>query len=62
MRRALLALLAVLVGLGVVAWNTEPPRLLSWGDRLFGGGRGAVLVADDVPFGTTGQMLNSTLR
>ena len=58
MRRALLVLLAVLVGLGVVAWNTEPPRLLSWGDRLWGGGRGVDLVADDVAFGTTGQTLD----
>ena len=58
MRRALLALLVVVVALGVVAWNTEPPRLLSWGDRLWGGGRGVRLVADDVAFGTTGQTLD----
>lgn len=58
MRRALLALVAVLIGLAVVAYNTEPPRLLSWGDRLWGGGSGVTLIADDVPFGTTGQTLD----
>ena len=58
MRRALLILLAVVIGLGVVAYNTEPPRLLSWGDRIIGGGGGAKLIADDVAFGTTGQTLD----
>ena len=58
MRRVLLILLAVIVALGIVVWNTEPPRLLSWGDRVFGGGSGATLVADDVSFGTTGQTLD----
>lgn len=58
MRRTLLVLLLVLLGLGLVAWNTEPPRLLSWADRVMGGGRGVRLAADDVPFGTTGQTLN----
>lgn len=58
MRRALLILLAVVAAFGVVAWNTEPPRLLSWADRIAGGGAGVRLVADDVAFGTTGQTLN----
>ena len=58
MRRALLILLVALLGLGVVAWNTEPPRLLSWADRVAGGGRGVRLVADGVPFGSTGQKLD----
>ena len=58
MRRALIGLVLALLVLGVVAWNTEPPRLLSWADRLAGGGRGVTLVADDVAFGTTGQTLN----
>lgn len=57
-RRLFLALVALIAVLGVVAYTTEPPRLLSWGDRLFGGGAGATLAADDVPFGTTGQTLN----
>ena len=58
MRRALIGLVLALLVLGVVAWNTEPPRLLSWADRLAGGGRGVTLVADDVAFGTTGQTLD----
>ncbi|WP_425229376.1 alpha/beta hydrolase [Sphingomonas sp.] len=58
MKRALVLLVALLVVAGVVAWNTEPPRLLSWADRIAGGGRGVRLVADDVPFGTTGQTLD----
>ena len=57
-RRALLGLLLVLVALGIVAWNTEPPRLLSWADAAMGGGRGAALVGDALPFGTTGQTLD----
>ena len=44
--------------LGLVAYTTEPPRLLSWADRVVGGGRGVSLVADDVAFGTSGQTLN----
>ena len=58
MRRALIGLVLALLVLGVVAWNTEPPRLLSWADRLAGGGRGVTLVADDVAFGTSAQTLN----
>ena len=57
-RRWLLALVILVIGLGVVAWNTEPPRLLSWADRVAGGGRGVSLVADDVPFGARGQTLD----
>ena len=57
-RRVLLALVVIVVALGVVVWNTEPPRLLSWADRVAGGGRGVRLVADDVAFGTTGQTLD----
>ena len=58
MKRALIALLLVAAVLGVVVYTTEPPRLLSWADRVAGGGRGVTLVADDVAFGTTGQTLN----
>ena len=54
----LLALLLVAVALGVVAFRTEPPRLLSWADRLAGGGQGVELVGDAIPFGTTGQTLD----
>ena len=58
MKRVLLVLLAVAAVLGVMVYTTEPPRLLSWADRVAGGARGVSLVADDVPFGTTGQTLN----
>lgn len=58
MKRALLVLLAIVGVLGLIAWNTEPPRLLSWADRVAGGARGVTLVADDVAFGTAGQTLN----
>lgn len=57
-RRALLGLLLVVAALGIVAWNIEPPRLLSWADAAMGGGRGAELVGDAIPFGTTGQTLD----
>ena len=57
-RRLLLGLVALIVVLGVVVYNTEPPRLLSWGDRVIGGGGGAKLAVDDVAFGTTGQTLD----
>ena len=58
MRRWLAAIAVLLLAFGLVVWNTEPPRLLSWGDRLWGGGSGVRLVADDVAFGTTGQTLD----
>ncbi|HEU0043743.1 alpha/beta hydrolase [Sphingomonas sp.] len=58
MKRALFALLFVAGVLGAIVYTTEPPRLLSWTDRIAGGGRGVTLVADDVAFGMTGQTLN----
>ena len=58
MRRAVIGLVLALLVLGIVAWNTEPPRLLSWADGLAGRGRGVTLVADDVAFGTSAQTLN----
>jgi acetyl esterase/lipase len=58
MRRVLIALALTVVALGTIVWFTEPPRLLSWADRIAGGGRGVSLVADDVAFGTAGQTLN----
>ncbi len=57
-KRLLRIALLTLMALGAVAYNTEPPRLLSWADAAMGGGRGAELVGDAVPFGTTGQMLD----
>lgn len=59
MRRALAAFALVLIALAAAAYFfVEPPRLLSWADRVAGGGYGARLVADDVAFGTTGQTLD----
>ena len=58
MRRALIGLALLIAALGLVAWRTEPPRLLSWADWMAGGGRGVAKVADGVPFGTTGQRLD----
>lgn len=57
-RRFLLGAVLLLLALGVVAWNTEPPRLLSWLDWTYGGGRGVELVGDAIPFGTSGQTLD----
>jgi acetyl esterase/lipase len=57
-RRVLLVLLIVAGALGAVLYTTEPPRILSWADRVVGWREDVALVADDVPFGTTGQTLN----
>jgi acetyl esterase/lipase len=57
-RRALLVLLLLAGILGVVVYTTEPPRILSWADRVMGWREDVALVADDVPFGTNGQTLN----
>ena len=58
MKRVLLSALALVAIVGTIVWFTEPPRLLSWGDRVMGGGRGVELAVDDVPFGTEGLTLN----
>lgn len=58
MRRWAVALLVVVAALAIAAWRTEPPRLLSILDAAFGGGRGARLAGDAIPFGTTGQTLD----
>ena len=59
MRRGvgLFALALVLVIGGLLAF-TSPPRLLSYYDRAWGGGAGAQLVAEGVPFGSHGQTLD----
>ena len=57
-RRLVLGGLILIAAIGLIAWNTEPPRLLSWADAAMGGGRGAALVGDALPFGTTGQRLD----
>jgi acetyl esterase/lipase len=45
-------------GLGACAATTSPPLLLSHLDAVSGGGKGADLVAERVPFGDTGQTLD----
>lgn len=57
-RRLLIGVVLVVVGLGTIAWFTDPPRLLSWTDWAAGGGRGVTLAGDAIPFGTTGQTLD----
>lgn len=44
--------------LGVAAWFTEPPRLLSIADAAMGGGRGVERPGSAIAFGTTGQTLD----
>ena len=59
MKRAILAAVVVMVlVLGVAAWQTEPPRLLSILDGVMGGGRGTRQMGDGIAFGTTGQRLD----
>ncbi|MES2754998.1 MAG: alpha/beta hydrolase [Pseudomonadota bacterium] len=59
MIRRLLGVALLLAGaLAAVAYTTEPPRLLSWADRAYGGGSGVELVGEAIPFGTTGQTLD----
>lgn len=52
------ALLAVVGGFGAYAAITSPPLLLSHLDLVMGGGKGAALVAEAVPFGEHGQTLD----
>lgn len=52
------AFVAVLGGFGLYAANTSPPLLLSHLDAATGGGKGAALVAEAVPFGEHGQTLD----
>jgi acetyl esterase/lipase len=56
-RWVLLAALAIVAVLGIAAWRTEPPKLLSILDGAMGGGRGTRQVGDGIAFGTTGQTL-----
>lgn len=58
MKRLLIFSFLALLALGAIAYTAEPPRLLSWADAAMGGGRGAELAGDAVPFGTTGQTLD----
>ncbi|MES2336579.1 MAG: alpha/beta hydrolase [Pseudomonadota bacterium] len=58
MRWILLTLLGVVAALGIAAYFTEPPRLLSILDGAMGGGRGTRQMGDGIAFGTTGQALD----
>lgn len=58
MKRVLGATLVVLLALGIAAYFTEPPRLLSFADAAMGGGRGVERPGSALPFGTTGQTLD----
>lgn len=42
----------------ILFYGVEPPRILSWADWAAGGGRGAELVGDAIPFGSAGQTLD----
>ena len=55
---ALGAVVAALGGFGLYAATTSPPLLLSQLDAVSGGGKGAALVAEAVPFGEHGQTLD----
>ncbi|HEX8414062.1 MAG TPA: alpha/beta hydrolase [Sphingomicrobium sp.] len=57
-RRVIGLALTVLLVLGVVAYCTEPPRLLSIADVAYGGGRGADRPGSAIPFGVRGQTLD----
>jgi acetyl esterase/lipase len=52
------AVVAALGGFGLYAATTSPPLLLSHLDAAAGGGKGATLVAEAVPFGDHGQTLD----
>jgi acetyl esterase/lipase len=58
LRWMLLALLVAAAALGIAAYFTEPPRLLSIADGVMGGGRGTRQTGDGIAFGTTGQKLD----
>ncbi|RYD49111.1 MAG: alpha/beta hydrolase, partial [Sphingomonadales bacterium] len=57
-RKAGLAALALIVGLGIMVAFTSPPALLSLVDGVMGGGQGAVRSGSAIPFGTHGQSLD----
>ena len=57
-RWMLVAVLVIAAALGIAAYRTEPPRLLSILDGAMGGGRGTRQMGDGIAFGTTGQTLD----
>ena len=58
LRAAALGLLALVGVMGGMLAFVSPPRLLSHYDRLAGGREGSQQVAEGVPFGSHGQMLD----
>lgn len=59
MRRGIALAVVLALMLGAVAWAmVSPPKLLSFIDRIAGGGRGTERAATAVPFGTHGQTLD----
>jgi acetyl esterase/lipase len=57
-RKLALSGLAIVAALGGLAAFTSPPRLLSYYDRVMGGGTNALLVAEGITFGSHGQKLD----
>ena len=57
-RWILIGLIAILAALGIAAYRTEPPKLLSILDGAMGGGRGTRQMGDGIAFGTHGQRLD----
>ena len=58
-RRIVIAVaLLILVGLGSAASLTSPPGLLSFLDKVMGGGSGVERAGKDLAFGTAGQTLD----
>ena len=57
-RWILLALVTILVALGIAAYFTQPPKLLSILDGAMGGGRGTRQMGEGIAFGAHGQRLD----
>ncbi len=57
-RKAGLAALALILGLGIMIAFTSPPTLLSLLDCAMGGGSGAMRAGSAIPFGTHAQTLD----
>jgi len=58
MRWVVAGLLVLIAALGIAAYRTEPPKLLSILDGVIGGGRGTRQMGDGIAFGTHGQRLD----
>lgn len=58
LRWVIAGLALVVVAVGIAAWRTEPPKLLSILDGVMGGGRGTRQMGSGIAFGTHGQRLD----